>query len=529
MRLEDIKSDAEKAEFVALKYAKLKQDRVNWDSYWEKIAEYVLPRKDEVYGTIVSGEDKHSNTRLYDSTSIHSNELLASALHSMLTNPSSIWFGLASGDKKLDTQKEVRQYFQDCVSIMIQTLNNSNFQTEIHETYLDLGSIGTTTLRIEEDDETDIRFFSEPIYGSYVDENNKGIIDTVYREYEYTLRQVTQEFGEQILADLPDVKRQYEKDPMMKIKITHAIETTSTGKIISLHVYCDKKYLLREAKFNEWPIAIPRWTKISGEKYGRSPAMKALPDIKMLNQMQKTLIRASQKVADPPLLVPDNGYLLPVRTVPGGSTIYRAGTKDEIKPLIHNARLDLNAELIEQTRMRIRSAFFIDQLQLQEGPQMTATEVNQRTEEKLRMMGPILGRLNNELLKIIVDRVFSILARKNKLPKAPPALRGKNLEIKYISQIAKAQRSSEADTFTRVISSIAPIIELQPQIFDNINGDEVIRKHAEIFGLPEEMLRDRKEVEQSRAAQAQQAQQAQQAEVDNTEADTVQKLSKATS
>ena len=527
MRLEDISNKQQKADFLAKKFAKLKQDRVNWDSQWEKVAEYVLPRKDEVYGTITAGEDKHSNNRLYDSTSIHSNELLASALHSMLTNPSSVWFGLSTGVKELDSQKEVRQYLQDSVSIIIKTLNNSNFQTEIHETYLDLGSIGTTTLRIEEDDEALIRFFSEPIYSSYVDENSKGIIDTIFREYEFTLRQVIQKFGEDILKDLPDVKRSFEKNPMLKIKILHAIETLSNGSVVSIHTYCDKKYILRESKFNEFPTAVPRWTKIAGEMYGRSPAMKAMPDIKMLNQMQRTLIRAAQKVADPPLLVPDSGYMLPVRTTPGGSTIYRAGSKDEIKPLIHNARLDLNAEIIEQTRLRIRQAFFIDQLQLQDGPQMTATEVNQRTEEKLRMMGPILGRLNNELLKPIIDRVYGILVRKNALPSPPDALKGKNLDIRYTSQIAKAQRAAEADTFTRVVQSIAPIIEMQPQIFDNINGDEVLRVHAEIFGLPEEMLRDREEVQQSRAAQAEQQQAAMQAEQENMEADTLQKVSNA--
>jgi hypothetical protein len=524
--IEDIKDPKNKAEFLMRKFAKLKGERVNWDSYWEKIAEYVLPRKDEVYGTVTTGEDKHSNNRLYDSTSIHSNELLASALHSMLTNPSSVWFGLSTGDKELDKQKEVRQYLQDSVRVIIQTLNMSNFQTEIHETYLDLGSIGTTTLRIEEDDERVIRFFAEPIYSSYVDENSKGIIDTIYREYEYTLRQMEQEFGSDFL-NIPDMKQRYEKDPMEKVKILHAIETQKDGKIVSVHCFCDKKYILRESKFNEFPTAVPRWTKIAGEKYGRSPAMKALPDIKMLNQMQRTLIRAAQKVADPPLLIPDSGFLLPVRTTPGGSTIYRAGTKDEIKPLVHNARLDLNSEMIEQARLRIQQSFFIDQLQLQDGPQMTATEVNQRTEEKLRMMGPILGRLNNELLKPIIDRVFNILARKNLLPQAPKALAKRDLDIRYTSQIAKAQRAAEADTFTRVVQSVAPIIEMQPQIFDNINGDEVLRVHAEIFGLPEEMLRAKEQVEESRAAQAEMQQQQMQAEQENVQADTAQKLGNA--
>jgi len=525
MYISDIKDSAVKAKKIIQKFEKLKSDRVNWDSYWEELAKYVLPRKDEVYGMVTAGEKKGHN--LYDSTSIHANELLASALHSMLTNPSSVWFGLSTGEKEVDQIKEVRQFLQNSVLKMIKVFNQSNFQTEIHETYLDLGSAGTTSLRIEEDEETVVRFFASSIYEVFIEENSKGVVDTVYREYEYTLRQIVQEFGEDILP--LELQQQYQKDATVKCKVIHAIEPKELNSDIfaSYHVLKDKPVLLKEGKFNEKPYAIPRWTKITGEKYGRSPAMKSLPDIKMLNSMMKTMIRAAQKAADPPLMIPDNGFLLPVRTQPGGSNIYRAGSKDRIEPLITGGRIDINTEMVEQSRQRIRSAFFIDQLQLQQGPQMTATEVMQRTEENLRMMGPILGRLNNELLKPIIDRVFGIMFRKGLFGEIPKELKGKELEVRYVSQISKAQRSGEADTFTRVIQSVAPIIEMQPQMMENINGDEVLRYHAEVFGLPEEMLRGRQEVEQARQQAADQQASQMQSQQDNVDADTAQKLSNA--
>jgi hypothetical protein len=335
------------------------------------------------------------------------------------------------------------------------------------------------------------------------------------------------EFGDDILKD-EEFKRQYEKDSTVKYCIIHAVEPIpDTERYASYHVLKDKPIMLRESSFNEKPYAVPRWTKISSEIYGRSPSMKALPDIKMLNQMMRTAIRAAQKAADPPLMVPDNGFLLPLRTTPGGTNIYRAGMKDRIEPLVHNARVDINADMIEQIRVRVRQAFFIDQLQLQDGPQMTATEVMQRTEEKLRMMGPILGRLNNELLRPIIDRVFGIMMRKQMFGPVPEALKGRNLEVTYVSQISKAQRASEADTFTRVIQSIGPIIEAQPQVFDNIDADQVLRYHAHIFGLPEEMLRQPEAVEQARGARAQQQVDMAQAEQDNVMADTAQKIAKS--
>jgi len=523
MYISEIKNDTQKAKKIREKFERMKGDRTNWDSYWEEVAKFVLPRKDEVYGMVTPGEKKGQN--LYDSTSIHANELLASALHSMLTNPSSVWFGLSTGEKELDGVKEVRQWLQDSTQKMIRVLNASNFQTEIHETYLDLPSVGTTILRIEEDDESVVRFFSSSIYEAYIEENNKGVVDSVYREYEYSLRQIVQEFGEDILS--MELKQQYMTDSTKKYKVIHAVEPMANGsdQFASFHALKEQDILLREGKFNENPYAVPRWTKITGEKYGRSPSMKSLPDIRMLNSMMKTMIRAAQKAADPPLMIPDNGFLLPVRTQPGGSNIYRAGSKDRIEPLITGGRVDINDTMVEQARQRIKSAFFIDQLQLQQGPQMTATEVMQRTEENLRMMGPILGRLNNELLKPIIDRVFGVMFRRGLLGDIPEQLKGKDLEIKYVSQISKAQRSGEADTFTRVIQSVAPIIEMQPQMMENINGDAVLRYHAEIFGLPEEMLRGEEEVENARQAAADQQASQMQAQQENVEADTAQKLS----
>jgi hypothetical protein len=519
--------DGEKAKAIVKKYSRLKGDRANWDSYWETLAQYIIPQKDNVYGSATVGEDKHN--RLYDATSIHANELLASALHSMLTNPSSIWFDFATGEKEIDNNKEARQWMQDAVKRMIRVMNNSNFQTEIHEAYLDLGGIGTTPMRIEEDEETVIRFFARPIYEHYIEENNKGVVDTVYREYDYTLRQLVQEFGEEALIDY-DLKMAYEKDDNRKVCIIHGVEPVygdKKGRYASYHVLRDKAHMLREGKFNTSPYAVARWTKISGEKYGRCPGMKALPDIKMLNSMMKTLIRAAQKAADPPMMVPDNGFLLPLKTVPGGTNIYRAGSKDKIEYLQSASRVDINNEMVEQARLRIRQAFFIDQLQLQDGPQMTATEVMQRTEEKLRTMGPILGRLNTELLRPIIDRVFDIMLRRGLFAPMPEVLKGKNLDTIYISQISKAQRASEADTLTRVIQSIAPVFQTSPQMMDNLNADAVFRYHAHIFGLPEDMMNEPEEVKKARQARAEQEQAMMQAQQENVQADTEQKLAGA--
>jgi len=523
--LEKVSSDKveDKAKEVIEHFEKAKQRRTNWDNYWSIISQYVVPLKDNIYGAAVHGTDKHN--RLFDSTSVHANELLASALHSMLTNPSSTWFGLSTGEDKLDEVKEIRQWLQDATNKVMRTLNSSNFQEEIHEIYLDLGSFGTGLLFMHEDDEKKVRFEANQVYTAWLEENNTGEIDGLYRVYKYNLRQIIMEFGREVMTD--ELIEELKGNGDSKFEIIHAIfPMENSEKFNSIHVLREKALLLREASYNEKPFAAPRWIKLSGESYGRSPAMKALPDIKMLNQMQRTLIRAAQKAVDPPIMVPDNGFLMPIKTTPSGVNIYRAGTKDKIESFPNTARVDIGLEMIKETRMRIRESFFIDQLQLQDGPQMTATEVMQRTEEKLRVMGPILGRLHSELLRPIIDRVFNMLYRKKELGEIPKQLKGKQLDIKYVSQISRAQRASEADTLQRVIQSVGALAQVDPTMLQAINGEEALRYNAQIFGLPEGMLRSREEMENSRQQAAESQSKMMQNEQDNVVADTQQKLAK---
>jgi hypothetical protein len=229
----------------------------------------------------------------------------------------------------------------------------------------------------------------------------------------------------------------------------------------------------------------------------------------MINQMMKVTIRSAQKVVDPPLMAPDDGTMGPIRTAPGAINYYRAGTSDRIEPLQTGARIDFGFQIMEDVRTRIRSAFFIDQLQLRQGPQMTATEVMQRTEEQLRLLGPILGRQHNELLKPLIDRIFDILYRRGQLPPAPQALSGMKLEVQYSSMIARAQKTSELESLNRMFQIASPIFQVDQTVTDNFNPDAAFRYIANTLSLPYELIRDEKDVKKLREGRAQAAQQAQ--------------------
>jgi hypothetical protein len=226
----------------------------------------------------------------------------------------------------------------------------------------------------------------------------------------------------------------------------------------------------------------------------------------MLNEMSKTTIKAAQKQVDPPLLVPDDGFILPVRTVPGGLNFYRAGTRDRIEPLNIGANNPLGLNMEEQRRNAIRDAFYVNQLMMQNGPQMTATEVVQRNEEKMRLLGPVLGRLQSELLRPLIDRTFAILLRKKLFRQAPDFLSGVDIQIEYVSPLAKAQRASELQSIMRAIEIFGSLAQVSP-VFDHINIDNLVTHLADIVGVPAKVLNSKSEVNAIRQQKQQQADQ----------------------
>jgi hypothetical protein len=229
----------------------------------------------------------------------------------------------------------------------------------------------------------------------------------------------------------------------------------------------------------------------------------------MLNEMSKTTIKAAQKQVDPPLLVPDDGFILPVRTVPGGLNFYRAGTRDRIEPLNIGANNPLGLNMEEQRRNAIRDTFYVNQLMMQNGPQMTATEVVQRNEEKMRLLGPVLGRLQSELLRPLIDRTFAILLRKKIFRQAPQFLAGQDIQIEYVSPLAKAQRSSELQSIMRAIEIFGSLAQISP-VFDHINIDNLVTHLADIVGVPAKVLNSKSEVNAIRQKKQQEMMQQQQ-------------------
>ena len=523
-------------EYIKKRLNTMHGERQTWEDHWQEILDYVMPRKAEI--TLHRARGEKRTDVLFDSTAITAAHLLAASLQGTLTSPSLRWFSIKLRDEELNEDREVKLWMEDASQRMYNVFNSTNFNSEVHELYLDLVSIGTGCLFVEEGkkgfDVDLINFRCMHIAEYYIQENVMGVVDTLYRKYKLSARQAIQEFGEDMVGE--KVIEAGKNKPDKMFTFIHAVEPTedyerSMGKsktklpFHSCHVCEEDKMVVRESGYIEFPYLVPRWSKATGEIFGRSPSYNALPDIKTLNKAVELGLKAWSKAIDPPLLVQDDGVIGKVRMTPGGITVIR--NDGSVQPFQTGANLQLTDMKENYLRTAIRQAYYSDQLQLQEGPQMTATEVQVRYELMQRLLGPTLGRFQSEFLQPLIERVFGIMLRNRAFVPAPEIMTEEPIDVEFVGPLARSQRMEEAVAVERLYQLAMNVSQINPDILDIINHDEAIRQRAKLLGVPDSILRGRAEVMQGRMMRQQQQMQQQQMMADQMQAETVQKQAQA--
>ena len=491
--------------------SRLMEKRSNWESHWQEVADYMLPRKAEITKQRAAGDKR--NISIFDATPIHALELLAASLHGMLTSSANRWFSLRFKETELNDSDEAKEWLEDATQRMYDVIAKSNFQQEIFECYHDLIAFGTACLMIEEDDEDTLNFSARHIKEIYIQENKKGYVDTIYRKFKMPAQAVLDKFGMENVSK--EVLNSAKKNPFDDLTIIHVVrprlefdpkkKDKKNMPFQSIYYEESTGHIIMIGGFKENPYVIPRYLKASTEIYGRSPGMNALPDVKVLNKMVENSLKAAAKQIDPPLLIPDDGMLAPIRMAPGSINYYRAGSRDRIEPLNINANTSITLNSENQRREAILKMFHVDQLVITENRNMTATEVLQRQEEKMRILGPVLGRLQSELLSPMIIRIFNIMLRNNLFQMAPAILRLQELNIEYVSPIALAQKSSELQSIMRGLELFGSMAQAMP-VMDYIDENGLIKQLINILGLPAKMIKSDAEVQQIREERAQQQQ-----------------------
>jgi len=506
---------------------RLASDRSTYETHWQEIADFMLPGRGDFIVQRVPGQKR--TDKLFDGTALTALDNLSGGLWGAVTNSANKWFEVQTADPALMREHEIAAWCDAVTDRMLAAFgaNGMRFYAQAIAAYRDLAAFGTMVFYTEHPDpaQSVLAFESKPLARCFISENDRRRVDTVFERFKYTARQAVQRWGNRA----PDkVRKAIETNPEAEFTFLFACMPakdagfklpSSDMTTASVYVCVDTQELVQVGGMYAFPYQVARWSIGNKGPYGDSPAMLALPDVKMVNAMAKTTIVAAQKQADPTILAPDENGMRGVRFTPGG-IVYGgvdASGREMYRPFQAGGPTGLTLELENQRRDSIRDAFYATLLLMADNANMTATEWLGRQEEKLRLMGPHIGLVQAEWLDPLVDTAFSLMARASVpmwsrgvdgwLPRPPDSLPASpELKVSFVSPLARAQKASEAASLDRFMQSIIPVAQVRPEVLDNINADEFLRIMAQGTGVPAKVLNDPRMVEQMRTQKAQQAQ-----------------------
>jgi len=505
------------------RYEALKNERASWMAHWKEISQFLLPRSGRFFDEQRNkGEKRHQ--QIIDNTGTKALRILSSGLMSGMTSPSRPWFQLSMMDTDLMRYQPVKIWLDECTTILQGIMSRSNFYRALHSVYDELGAFGTGAAFMA-DDFANVVHLHTFTAGEYLIACNwRGEADTLYREFQATVGSVVKEFGYD--ACCSSTKSAYDSHHLDRwITVRHAIEPRTErdyGKRDNKNMPWKSVYwevgettqFLRESGFTQFPCLSPRWMLTSGDIYGHSPAMDALGDVK---QLQAEQLRKSQAIdfqANPPLQIPAAMKNREIDTLPGGRSYYDPISAPNGIKTAFEVQLDLRNLLmdIQDVRDRVYGAFYADVFTMitQVDRKTTATEVMERHEEKMMMLGPVVERLNNELLDPAVETLFIRALMGGLLPPPPPEIQGHDINIEYVSILAQAQRMAGLNNADRYVSSIGQVASLNPAVLDRLDVDYFAEMYADKLGTDPKLLVPMDKavlIRQDRAKQAQIAQQ----------------------
>lgn len=509
--------------------------RYSWWTHWRELADYILPRR---YKWLITpnqfSRGSPINQHIIDSTGTIAARTLASGIMSGVSSPTRPWFKLKIGRIDSTQTSPISLWLAECERLLYLILKESNFYNALGVAYFDLVVFGTSVIIIYEDF-NDVINCTNPCAGEYYVENSdKMFVNTLYREFTLTVGQIVQKFGiENCSPSLQELYRQGGAGLSREAIVAHAIEPNvdfagaSAG--LPKHFAFREVYwewgstgseILRIRGFNEWPAAVVRWDLVSNDPYGRSPGMDALPDIKQLQQETRRKAQAIDKMVNPPMLADIMLKNQPASLLPGGVT-YIPGFAQSAKPgmapiyQVIPPVAEISAD-IKEVQERIKLIFFNNLFQMisqfEPKSNISATEIDARRSEQMVLIGPVLDRVDNELLKKALERVFGIASRAGIFPPAPAEIAGAPMEIEYVSMLSEALASNRGGSIERLFSVAGNVAAIDPAAVDNIDFDFGLDKLADAWGIdprvirsPEQLVEIRKARAEQQAAQQQQA------------------------
>jgi hypothetical protein len=489
---------------LLMRWGQLKTERSSWWGHWQDVSNYVIPwggrffRQDRDKG-------QRRNNLIYDNTGIRALKTLGAGLMAGATSPARPWFRLGTHDPELNDAQPVKLWLADVAERMHAVFQKSNTYEALQQVYEELGAFGTAASIVLPDFNSVIHQYPLTVGEYAIDTDWQGRVTTLYREFEKTVGAIVKEFGLENCSGT--VQSLYNTGQLGTwVPIIHAIEPRSDrdpSKRDARNMAWASYYfelggetskVLRESGFKQFPAVVPRWAVAGGDIYGNSPGMEALGDIKQLQHEQLRKAQGIDYQTNPPLQVPDSLKNRDVERLPGGITFVPAagGQGAKVESMFDvNLNLSELLEDIQDVRNRIKESFYYDifmMLANSTNPQMTATEVAERHEEKMLMMGPVLLRLNNELLLRLIDSTFTHMVEMGAIPPAPKELAGMDLAVEFVSMLAEAQKAIGTNSVDRFVGSLGTVAQMKPEVLDKFDSDAWADVYSDSLGVDPNLI-----------------------------------------
>ncbi|MBD5557262.1 MAG: hypothetical protein HDQ92_01450 [Desulfovibrio sp.] len=507
---------------LSRRHRELLRRRAPWEGAWRSLAEHFLPTRFRLDAE-QNGEGRGPmlNSRLVDATGILAMRVLAAGLQGGLTSPARPWFRLSLDDAELARSRQGQEWLDECAARMRVVFHRSNFYNVMHTLYAELGTFGTA-FAFELADPRHGFSFVPLCAGEYaLDVNERRRVDTVFRRVFMSLRQMAAAFGPEALPE--ELRAQLERNPDARFAVAQAVFPRAErrpGRVdaaamafASLHWLEGREgaHPLRVSGFRGFPGFGPRWEAAGADVYGRSPAMDALPDCRMLQQMGITTLKALHKAVDPPMSVAAGLRSVGLDLTPGainyvdsapGQSPQAATPLFQVRPDLATAR-----KAMEAVQNQIRQGLYNDlfKLVLEGRSQVTASEIAAREEEKLVLIGPVLERLHDELFLPLIDRTFELMRELDMLPPTPPELAGRRLRVEFVSLLAQAQKLVGMGAADRYLDMARRAAAAWPEALDCLNVDRLLDSYADSLGLPVSLTRPQEERDEIRRERAKSA------------------------
>ena len=461
-------------------YARANSRRQDWESLWQDCYNYALPQR----GSFSSSRRGNGlNSDIYDATAMDAVDQLAASLLGHLTPPWGQWFGLRPGpDVEEGDREALASVLEKAGKTMQAHFDRSNFAVEVHQCFLDLVVGGTATLLFEEaqpGEMTAYKFTSVPLRETVFEEGTSGFLDNIYRRFTLNVSQIKARFP---FVELPF---EIEENADTKWTVLERVAPESTGAYEYSAVLEDKETVLSKVRLGRSPFISFRWMKSPGEIYGRSPVMKALPDIKTANKVVELILKNASIAIAGIWQADDDGVLNPanIELVPGAIIPKAVGSKG-LTPLDMPARFDVSQLVLEDLHNRIRHALLADKMPQIGSRQMTATEVLERSAEMSLILGATYGRLQSELLTPLIQRGFEILRRRGEVPDI--RLDGRMVEIDYRSPLARSQGQSHVQN---TLSWVNTVLAMGSEAAATVNFAQTSKYLGDALGVPSDLIR----------------------------------------